>query len=86
MRRIYLNVLIIILIILLLASIGYILFDKYRTTKAQEQLSFFQQGVQIGYEQAILQLIQQASTCQPVPVFANNQTINMIAVECLNAQ
>jgi len=49
----------------------------------------YQQGAQFGYEQAVVQIIQQGMTCEPVPLFANtdegNVTLNMIAVECLQA-
>ena len=36
-----------------------------------------------GVEFAILSIMQQAATCQTVPLTFGNQTINMIAVECL---
>ena len=36
-----------------------------------------------GYAFAIASVMQQAATCQPVPLTFDNQTINMIAVECL---
>lgn len=39
-------------------------------------------GVQYGYEQTILTIMQQASTCQAVPLTYGNQTINLVAVEC----
>ena len=67
---------IIILAILLVSALGYIIQDKYIESKIQ-------QGMQIGYEQAILRIIQQAVTCQRVPLTIGNQTINIIAVECL---
>ena len=51
--------------------------------KQQEQLTVYQQGAQYGYEQAIIQVVQQAATCQQVPLRIQNQTINMIAVDCL---
>ena len=73
------------LITCLVLTIGYIAVDKYQEQKQEEQLEFFQQGVQYGYEQTVSQLIQQASTCQQVPVVYENQTINLIAVECLQA-
>jgi len=74
---------IVVLVICLALTIGYISFDKYQEKKQQEQLSTFQQGVQYGYEQAIIQIVQQAVTCQQVLLKIQNQTINMIAVECL---
>lgn len=36
-----------------------------------------------GYEFAILNIAQAAAQCQQVPLRVGNQTINLIAVECL---
>ena len=36
-----------------------------------------------GVTYAIASIMQQATSCQPVPLTFGNQTINMIAVECL---
>lgn len=36
-----------------------------------------------GVEFAIVSIMQQAATCQPVPLTFGNQTINLIAVKCL---
>ena len=70
---------IIILVILLVIAVGFILVDKYQ----QKQLTIFQQGMEAGYEQAIVNLIERAVTCQPVSLFVGNNSIDMIAVECL---
>lgn len=76
--------------VLLVLAIGYITlgeYDRMRTAeenqKLEEQNTVFQQGAEFGYQQAVLQLLQQASTCQEVPVTMNNVTLNLIAVECL---
>ena len=69
--------------IALIVAVGYIIADWYQGVKVEEQNSFFQQGAQFGYQQAVLQLLQQASTCQQVPVTMDNVTLNLIAVECL---
>ena len=76
----------IVLAVLLVIAIGYILGSKYQESQAQKQLEIYQQGAQFGYQQAIVQLLQQASTCQQVPVTYQNTTINMIAVECLSGK
>jgi len=76
----------VVLIILLVGAVGYIVFDKYQLKQQQEQISIYQQGAQAGYEQAIVQLVQQGSTCNQVPVKVQNQTISFIAVECLKTQ
>ncbi len=36
-----------------------------------------------GYSYAILAIMQKAITCEQIPLTAGNQTINLIAVECL---
>lgn len=72
--------------ILLVIAVGYIGIGKYQQNKVQQQIIVYQQGIQAGYQQAIVQLIQQAATCQAVPVTFQNQTINMIAVECLTTR
>ncbi len=77
---------IVVLSALLISAIGYIGVNKYQQNRQQEQLSIYQQGMQAGYEQAIIQLVQQALTCQQVPINIQNQTINLIAVECLQAK
>lgn len=39
-----------------------------------------------GYQYAFYQIMQQAAQCQQVPLTLGNQTINVIAVECLQQQ
>lgn len=73
----------IILAIILILLIGYIVVDKYIEAKQKEKLDIFQQGMQAGYEQAIVQVVQQAATCQPVPITIKNQTLEIIATACL---
>ncbi len=36
-----------------------------------------------GYAAAVISIMQQAVTCQTVPLTFGNQTINLIAIECL---
>ena len=75
--------LIVFLIILLLIAVGYISYDKYTGFQQEKRFSVYQQGAQLGYEQAIIQIAQQAATCQQVPLRIQNQTLNIIAVDCL---
>ena len=85
------KIIMILLIILLVFAGAYIAIDKYKTRQLQNQILVYKQGLQAGYEQAIIQLFQQAMTCQQVPIWAPvqvenqtvNKTINLIAVECL---
>ena len=74
---------VIVLSVLLFGAVGYIGYGLYSNAKSQEQMEIYQSGALVGYEQAISWLFQQAGSCQQVPIMYNNQTINIIAVECL---
>lgn len=76
----------IVLAILLFLALAYIGYTQYAGWKQQTDVAIMQQGAQIGYEQAISQLYQGAAQCQQVPLTYRNQTINLIAVECLQQQ
>lgn len=79
------KLLILVMAIALIVTIGYISADMFQTMQVQEQNAIFEQGAVFGYQQAIIQVLQQASTCQAVPVTADNVTLNLIAAECLQA-
>ena len=83
---------IIILAVLLVIAGGYIGMIKYNDVKQEKDLGIYQQGAQYGYEQAVVQIAQMAVSCEQVPLNVGpsrddparpNQTINMIAVDCL---
>ena len=78
------KIIISILAVLLIILSGYVAFDTYQKINQKEQFVTFQRGVQYGYEQSIIQLMRQVSTCQQVPIYVQNQTVNLIAVECLS--
>jgi len=83
------TVIMISLAVALIISLSYIALGWYQNYISQQQNTIFQQGYQqgavYGYQQAVLQLLNQASTCKTVPVTANNVTLNLIATECLQA-
>lgn len=79
-------ILTIILALLLIISVGYITFSFYRQNQYKNQLTAYQSGLQAGYEQAVFQLIQQAVTCSPVPIHVGNQSLSVIAVDCIKQQ
>ncbi len=70
------TIIIIALGIVILIGLCYFLIPKYNLNQQEK-------GFQIGYEQAVLNIMQQASTCQQVPVVYQNYTLNLFAVECL---
>lgn len=74
---------IIILAVLLVALGSYFGYTQYSKLAEEKRTGLMQQGAVIGYQQAVVDLYQQALTCNPVPVKIEDKTINMIAVECL---
>ena len=80
------TIIIVVLAILLFATLMYILILEYNKSKQEELLKTFQQGAQYGYEQAVIQIVEQAATCEQVPLRIGNQTINIFAVNCLQEQ
>jgi hypothetical protein len=77
------NISMVVLLLLALGAFGYIGYDKYSEMADEKQVSAFDEGAQWGYSQAILQVAQNAATCKEVPLTVENQTINLIAVACL---
>ena len=78
----------VVMIVLLVLSVGYIGYDKYSDWKQEAEFGIYQQGAQFGYEQAVVQLYNGVAppSCQQVPLTYENQTINLIATECLPQQ
>ncbi len=84
------KIVIIVLAVLLIAAAVYIGISKYNAAKQEKEFNLMQQGALIGYQQAIMDLMNQAATCEQVPLYYNNGTanftINMIAVDCLQQE
>jgi len=53
--------------------------------KAGIVTSVYNQGLQAGQNNAIVQLINQAKTekCKPISVFAGEESVNLIDISCL---
>lgn len=77
------KIVVIVLSVVLLLALAYIGYNFYAEWSYGKQVEAYQQGVQVGLESAITQVAQQAATCQQVPLNIQNQTITLIAVECL---
>ena len=76
----------IVLIVLVVGSLGYIIYNSVKTNLDQKNVQYYNSGANAGYQQAVIDLVQQAVTCQLVPITFQNQTINMIAYDCLTQQ
>lgn len=78
------NVLIIsILVVLLVLAIVYIGILQFSKARAVRDNTVYGEGVQYGYQQAIVQIANQAVSCQQVPLKVENQTMNLVWTECL---
>ena len=74
---------VIVMAVLLIGAVGYIVYDNYSESKVKNEQMIFQQGINLGFQQSVVSLYQQAQKCEPIPVTVDNQTIVMIAVDCL---
>ncbi len=72
--------------ILLLVIIVLLIIVVYSFVVRPAITSYVVNAQNYGYEQAVIQVAQQAATCQQVPLRVGNETINIIAVECLRQQ
>jgi len=70
---------ILVLVVLLSASLSYIVYGQYQ----EKQDEIYNQGAQDSFQATVLEIARVAITCQQVPLIIGNQTINMIAVDCL---
>ena len=72
----------VILVLLLFISYIFLVRPAYTGFVTEKQV----EGYQVGYQNVILQIMQQASTCQAVPLTIGNQTMNLIWIDCLGQQ
>lgn len=77
------NIVILILAIGIIVAGSYIGYSKFIELGVNKQNEAYTIGLRQGYEQAIVQVAQEVAKCQQVPLTIQNQTINIIAVECL---
>ncbi len=90
MNKNALYAIIIVLLIALVVSLNYIFILNYKMNLNEKTQKELQQktaeAYQAGIQSAVIQILQQASTCKPVPLTAQNTTLNLIPVECLQQQ
>lgn len=78
------KIVVVVLAALLIGAFGYFGIGKYNDGMQEKEIEIFQQGAQYGFESAVVQAVQLAVTCEKVPFRIENQTIDMIAVDCLS--
>lgn len=84
-RKIWI-ILVVVLIILLLLVGGYFGVKAYSKHKFNKELGIFQQGVNYGYTQAVLQIINVSDSCQPFPIYVGNETRELVSVTCYKTE
>ena len=73
--------------ILLVLSVGYIAFDKYKTSQETQLLTAYQDGYNRGVQEAVVSLYQQTNNCQGAVINLGNVTREVFDTACLqNAQ
>ncbi len=77
------KIVIIIAIILVILVAG---FFSLRAYQIKREANVFTNAFQIGYAQAIVQLMNLSLSCEPVPLYAGNSTLEVIAIDCLQFQ
>jgi hypothetical protein len=70
----------VILIIWVVFASVYVVYGEY--TRVQVMVA--QRSYNTGLRDAVNQLIQQAQTCQPIPVTSGEERVNLISLDCLN--
>jgi len=58
----------------------YVVYSEY----SRINIMVAQRSYNTGLRDAVNQLIQQAQTCQPIPVTSGEQRVDLIALSCLN--
>ena len=97
--KVHYNKIIFLLFIIIIVLIAYIIYQSsYQGMKNhyeqiledqnesfdQEKQTLAENSFNLGYEQAVVELINQAVMCKPVPIYYDNITLTFIALECLN--
>lgn len=81
---------IIVLSVLLVGALGFIGYNYFVNAKVNRETLIYQtgykQGATEGYSQAVFQIMQLASKCEAVPLKYENQTMELVWVNCLNPQ
>lgn len=72
--------------ILLVIAVSYIFITKYQENRQAFIDNIYQQGRTAGQQEAIFVIGQEAIQCKQIPFNVGNQTINLVAVECLEKE
>lgn len=74
------------LLVYIIASALFIVFSFYSGLKNLVYMTGVNQGAQQWYTQALNELAQWASSCNPIPVSLGEQSFELINVDCVSTQ
>ena len=67
---------------LILATL-YVIYGEYNRLNMVVAQTSYNAGYQEGYQDSVVQLLNEVAKCQPVPITFNNQQVEVIGVACL---
>lgn len=73
------NLITILLIVLLVLTIGYIVYTEVDEAQAEKEQRLVMQGA----KSAINQIVQQTSQCNQVPLRSQNKSVQIVSVDCI---
>lgn len=73
------------LFVLLLVSVGYILWMQYEAVRFQERLSGYQQGYTSGVSDSVYSLLQQTNNCNAATINYGNFTRQVVDYACVKS-
>ena len=81
-KRIVLIVIVIIAILAVLTA-GFFTLRSYHNDKLNEAVAY---GLDLGRVQTIIYIMNLSFSCEPIPLYAGNTTVEMISTNCLQPQ
>jgi len=74
------------LALLLIVSVGYIIFERFQEAQQQLYLQAAQSGYNKGIQDTVVSLYQQTNNCQLTTINIGNVTRQIVDVECVKAK
>lgn len=77
------------IVMIVLGAVGYLAFvqgQKSSDEQKQKEDALVQKGIETGYNQVVVYLFSRMKACEATPITMSNQTLTLIAVECLQQQ
>jgi len=72
-------------VILHMSLSAYIYFDGLKEKREETQNKFYSEGYEQARKDMVSNIFLRGGQCTRIPITVGNQTINMIALECLQA-